>query len=228
MGTLSDLQPKGGDITLVVHAGKLDMADVQLGDSIAVNGVCLTAMALSESGFTADVSRETLSLTSLGNLAKGSELNLEKALTLETRLGGHLVSGHVDGLGEVIARRNDGRSEWFNIKAPDNLARYIAPKGSITIDGVSLTVNRVDGVHFEINIVPHTIQETIIADYQSGTKINLEVDVIARYLERLLQQGGLGQPNGKLQSTAITASFLAENGYTKKQGFDKSYAKKVK
>ncbi len=217
VGTLSDLQPKDGDMALVVNTGKLDMTDVQLGDSIAVNGVCLTAVALngsgSDCGFTADVSRETLSLTSLGDLSKGSAVNLEKALTLQTRLGGHLVSGHVDGLGEVVARRNDGRSEWFNIKAPDNLAKYIAAKGSITIDGVSLTVNRVDGVHFEINIVPHTLQETVIGHYQSGTKINLEVDVIARYLERLLQQGEMGDVT---QSSNITESFLVENGYGSK------------
>lgn len=210
VGTLSELQPKGGDMALEVNTGKLDISDVQLGDSIAVNGVCLTAVALSEAGFTADVSRETLSLTSLGDLSEGSTVNLEKALTLETRLGGHLVSGHVDGLGEVVARRNDGRSEWFNIKAPNNLAKYIAAKGSITIDGVSLTVNRVDGVNFEINIVPHTIQETIIGHYQAGTKINLEVDVIARYLERLIQQGGMEQMSS---SSNITESFLNENGF---------------
>ncbi len=217
VGTLSKLQPKGGDMALVVNTGKLDMSDVQLGDSIAVNGVCLTAVALNNSEFTADVSRETLSLTSLGHLSEGSTVNLEKALTLETRLGGHLVSGHVDGLGEVIERRNDGRSEWFNIKAPDNLAKYIAAKGSITIDGVSLTVNRVDGVHFEINIVPHTIQETIIGQYQAGTKINLEVDVIARYLERLIQQGGMEQMNQSATiSSNITESFLHENGFGNK------------
>ena len=215
VGTLSDLQPKGGDMALVVNTGKLDMSDVQLGDSIAVNGVCLTAVAFSDSSFTADVSRETLSLTSLGDLSKGSSVNLEKALTLETRLGGHLVSGHVDGLGEVVARRNDGRSEWFNIKAPEDLAKYIAAKGSITIDGVSLTVNRVDGVHFEINIVPHTIQETVIGNYQSGSKVNLEVDVIARYLERLLQQGGISQMTN---SSNITEAFLAENGYSGSKG----------
>ncbi len=214
VGTLSDLQPKVGDMALVVNTGKLDMSDVQLGDSIAVNGVCLTAVALSDAGFTADVSRETLSLTSLGDLSKGSSVNLEKALTLQTRLGGHLVSGHVDGLGEVVARRNDGRSEWFNIKAPESLAKYIAAKGSITIDGVSLTVNRVDGVHFEINIVPHTLQETIIGHYQSGTKINLEVDVIARYLERLIQQGGMENLAGSTaMSSNITESFLTDNGF---------------
>ena len=219
LGTLSDLQPKGGDMALVVNTGKLDMSDVQLGDSIAVNGVCLTAVALTDTGFTADASNETLKLTSLGDLSKGSPVNLEKALTLQTRLGGHLVSGHVDGLGEIVARRNDGRSEWFNIKAPDDLAKYIAAKGSITIDGVSLTVNRVDGAHFEINIVPHTLQETIIGHYQSGTKINLEVDVIARYLERLLTQGGMDNMSDKTKPSNITESFLAENGYGGNNGF---------
>lgn len=208
IGSLSDIQPKGGDMALVVNTGKLDMSDVDLGDSIAVNGVCLTAVAMTESSFTADVSRETLSLTSLGDISKGSEVNLEKALTLQTRLGGHLVSGHVDGLGEVVSRQNDGRSERFRIQAPDELAKYIAAKGSITIDGVSLTVNKVEGSFFEINIVPHTIQETIISHYQPGTQINLEVDVIARYLERLIQGGAL-----KDNESNITEAFLAANGF---------------
>ena len=210
IGTLAELQPKGGDMALVVNTGKLDMIDVALGDSIAVNGVCLTVIAMSDASFTADVSRETLSLTSLGDLSTGSDVNLEKALTLQTRLGGHLVSGHVDGLGEVVSRHNDGRSERFRIQAPDDLAKYIAAKGSITIDGVSLTVNKVDGVFFEINIVPHTIQETIIGAYQAGTKINLEVDVIARYLERLIQGGSL---ENKESGSTITEAFLAENGF---------------
>ena len=210
IGTLANSQPKGGDMALLVNTGKLDMSDVALGDSIAVNGVCLTAVAITESSFTADVSRETLALTSLGNLSKGSSVNLEKALTLQTRLGGHMVSGHVDGLGEVESRHNDGRSTRFRIKAPDELAKYIAAKGSITIDGVSLTVNIVDGAFFEINIVPHTIQETIIGSYQAGTKINLEVDVVARYLERLIQGDAAAT-----SSSNITESFLAENGFYK-------------
>ncbi len=215
VGTIADLQPKGGDMALVVNTGKLDMADVELGDSVAVNGVCLTAIAMTESSFTADVSRETLSLTSLGGLSKGSNVNLEKALTLQTRLGGHMVSGHVDGLGEVESRHNDGRSERFRIKAPDDLAKYIAAKGSITIDGVSLTVNVVDGAFFEINIVPHTIQETIIGSYQAGTKINLEVDVVARYLERLIQGDAAANSTSVASSKNITESFLAENGFYK-------------
>ncbi|HIQ15803.1 MAG TPA: riboflavin synthase [Leucothrix sp.] len=212
IGTIADLQPKGGDIVLIVNTAKLDMDDVKLGDSIAVNGVCLTAIDMTDSSFTADVSRETLSLTSLGALSKGSEVNLEKALTLQTRLGGHMVSGHVDGLGEVKSRHNDGRSERFIITAPADISHYIASKGSITIDGVSLTVNKVNaignGADFEINIVPHTIQETIINHYQAGTKVNLEVDVVARYLERLIQGGAIAA-----NSSNITEAFLAENGF---------------
>jgi riboflavin synthase len=211
VGTVKSLQSKGGDVALSISTGQLAMANVVLGDSIAVNGVCLTAVQLGESHFVADVSRETLSLTSLGSLSTGSSVNLEKALTLQDHLGGHLVSGHVDGLGEVESRRNDGRSEWFKIKAPDTLAKYIAAKGSITIDGVSLTVNRVDGCDFEINIVPHTLQETIIGSYQAGTKINLEVDLLARYLERLLL--GDKAAISSAGESGITEAFLAENGY---------------
>ena len=211
IGTLRDIQPKGGDLRLTLATGKLDMSDVALGDSIAVNGVCLTAVLFDQQSFSADVSRETLSLTSLGNLARGSKVNLEKALTLQTRLGGHLVSGHVDGLGEVINRHDDARSVRFSIRAPDHLAKYIAMKGSICIDGTSLTVNKVDGSTFELNIVPHTLQETIMADYRSGTRVNLEVVVIARYLERLL----LGEQAAQPTATGITEAFLAEHGFLK-------------
>ncbi len=212
IGTVRDMQPKGGDLRLTIATGKLDMSDVALGDSIAVNGVCLTAIEFDGSSFSADVSRETLSLTSLGNLNRGSKVNLEKALTLQTRLGGHLVSGHVDGLGEVISRHDDARSVRFSIRAPDNLAKYIAAKGSVTVDGTSLTVNKVDGSTFELNIVPHTLQETIIADYRSGSKVNLEVDVIARYLERLL----LGEKAAQsTTANGITEAFLAEHGFIK-------------
>ena len=211
IGTLRDIQPKGGDLRLTLATGKLDMSDVALGDSIAVSGVCLTAVLFDQQSFSADVSRETLSLTSLGNLARGSKVNLEKALTLQTRLGGHLVSGHVDGLGEVVNRHDDARSVRFSIRAPDHLAKYIAMKGSICIDGTSLTVNKVDGSTFELNIVPHTLQETIMADYRSGTRVNLEVDVIARYLERLL----LGEQAAQPTATGITEAFLAEHGFLK-------------
>ncbi|QLQ31075.1 MAG: riboflavin synthase [Candidatus Thiothrix singaporensis] len=211
VGSIRDMQPKGGDLRLTIAVGKLEMGDVALGDSIAVNGVCLTAIAFDSSSFSADVSRETLSLTSLGNLSRGSKVNLEKALTLQTRLGGHLVSGHVDGLGEVTDRHDDARSVRFSIRAPDHLAKYIAAKGSITVDGVSLTVNKVDGAAFELNIVPHTLQETIIAAYRSGSRVNLEVDVVARYLERLL----LGEQAARPTAGGITEAFLADNGFIK-------------
>lgn len=214
IGTILDLKEKGGDVELSVQTGKLDMSDVALGDSIAVNGVCLTAITFGEDYFTADVSRETLSLTSLGDLIKGSPANLEKALTLETRLGGHLVSGHVDGLAVVESRHGDGRSERFRIKAPDQLAKYIAEKGSVTIDGVSLTVNKVDGAYFELNIVPHTLVETVIGNYQAGTKVNIEVDVVARYLERLLQ-GDNAAVSGAKEKGSISEAFLAEHGFYK-------------
>ena len=186
IGKIAKMEKRGGDVRLHIATGKLDLSDVALGDSIAVNGVCLTAVALPGDGFVADVSNETLSLTSLGQLSMGSPVNLEKALTMSTRLGGHLVSGHVDGLGEVIAKSEDARSIRFTVKAPDELAKYIAHKGSITVDGTSLTVNAVKGAEFELNIVPHTAQETIMSEYEVGRKVNLEVDLVARYLERLL------------------------------------------
>lgn len=209
IGSIRAMQATGGDLRLTIAIGKLDMKDVLLGDSIAVNGVCLTAVVLDEASFSADVSRETLSLTSLGQLSLGSKVNLEKALTLSTRLGGHLVSGHVDGLGEVVSRYEDARSVRFRLKAPDQLAKYIAVKGSICVDGTSLTVNKVDGAFFELNIVPHTLQETIMSEYRAGSKVNLEVDVVARYLERLL----LGEQAAESATSGITEAFLAEHGF---------------
>ncbi len=186
IGTVAAMQDKGGDLRLTLNTGKLDMSDVELGDSIAVNGVCLTVIKMTSNSFSADVSGETLRLTSLGKLKQGSKVNLEKALTLATRLGGHMVSGHVDALGKVLERKDDARSIWFLVQAPENLAKYIVHKGSITVDGTSLTVNAVNGNEFELNIVPHTLQETIMAGYVPGTEVNLEVDIIGRYLERLL------------------------------------------
>ncbi|MGB1009267.1 MAG: riboflavin synthase [Thiolinea sp.] len=211
VGNIASMQAKGGDMRLGIATGKLDMADVALGDSIAVNGVCLTVIAMDGANFSADVSRETLSLTSLGQLKQGSPVNLEKALTLATRLGGHLVSGHVDGLGEVMSRHDDARSVRFSLRAPDVLAKYISAKGSICVDGTSLTVNKVDGAVFELNIVPHTLQETIMGGYRPGAKVNLEVDVIARYLERLL----LGENAAKAEGTegGVTMELLSESGY---------------
>jgi len=209
VGEVRSLEPRGGDVRLTVATGKLGMEGVVLGDSIAVNGVCLTAVALDGPSFAADVSRETLSLTTLGDLKTGSRVNLEKALTLSTPLGGHLVSGHVDGIGEVLQRRQDARSWRFRVEAPAELARYIAQKGSICVDGTSLTVNHVEGRVFEINIVPHTIEETIIGAYRAGTRVNLEVDLVARYLERLI----LGDKAADARDSGVTAAFLAEHGF---------------
>jgi riboflavin synthase len=209
VGQVAQMQQQAGDARLHVSTGKLDLADVALGDSIAVNGVCLTAVELPGDGFVADVSRETLSLTSLGQLKCGSLVNLEKALTLATRLGGHLVSGHVDGLGTVIERHDDARSVRFTIEAPAELARYIAHKGSITIDGTSLTVNAVDGQRFELNIVPHTLQETIMDGYAPGRRVNLEVDLVARYLERLL----LGEKAAERSESGVDLAMLARSGF---------------
>ena len=209
VGQVAGMQSRGGDLRLRIATGKLDLDDVELGDSIAVNGVCLTAVELPGDGFVADVSNETLSLTSLGELNPGSRVNLEKALTLQTRLGGHLVAGHVDGLGEVLDRREDARSVRFRIRTPRELARYIAPKGSITVDGTSLTVNAVDGDIFDLNIVPHTLQETIMSEYHSGRKVNLEVDLVARYLERLLLGDAAAEPGRK----GIDLQTLAKAGF---------------
>lgn len=211
IGTIAALEPKGEDARVRVQTGKLDLADVQSGDSIAVNGVCLTAVDLPGDGFWADVSGETLSRTTFAGLQKGSRANLEKALTPTTRLGGHLVSGHVDGIGEVVSRQSDGRSERFVIRAPADLARYIAEKGSICVDGISLTVNDVNGAEFELNIVPHTLVETTMSEFKPGTQINLEVDIIARYLERLL----LGDKAADKQGDGISLEKLQEYGFIK-------------
>ncbi len=210
IGKIEAAQKRDGDVRLSVSSDQLDWSDVALGDSIATNGVCLTAVALPGNGFVADVSVETLDLTTVGTWKVGARVNLEKALTPQSRLGGHIVSGHVDGLGEVLSREVDARSERFKIRAPVGLAKYIAHKGSITVDGISLTVNQVDGDVFDLNIVPHTLSHTVMGDYQSGTQVNLEVDVIARYLERLL----MGEKAAEKNAT-ISEAFLAENGYLK-------------
>ncbi len=211
IGTIRALSPKGGDVRVYVETGKLDLADVKLGDSIAVNGVCLTAVELPGDGFWADVSRETLARTAFIDLKTGSKVNLEKALTPSSRLGGHLVSGHVDGVGEILKREDNARAIQFTVRAPRELAKYIALKGSITVDGTSLTVNAVNGAEFELTIVPHTLVETIMADYRPGRQVNLEVDLLARYLERLL----LGDKAAEPTASGISESFLAEHGYLK-------------
>lgn len=211
LGTVTGIEPRGGDLRVRIESAQMEWADVALGDSIATNGVCLTAVELPGNGFVADVSVETLAMTTVEQWKKGQRVNLEKALTPNARLGGHIVSGHVDGIGEVMSREPAARSEKFWIQAPKNLAMYIAHKGSITIDGTSLTVNEVNGNEFALNIVPHTLTHTIMGDYQAGSKINLEVDVIARYLERLL----MGDKAAQKTANTISEQFLAENGYLK-------------
>ena len=212
IGSIRALTPKGGDVRVYVESGKLDLADVKLGDSIAVNGVCLTAVELPGDGFWADVSRETLARTAFIDFKAGSKVNLEKALTPTSRLGGHLVSGHIDGVGEIVSMAENARAWQFTIRAPRELAKYIAHKGSITVDGTSLTVNAVNGAEFELTIVPHTLAETIMLDYRPGRQVNLEVDLLARYLERLL----LGDKAAEPAASGLTASFLAEHGYLNK------------
>lgn len=209
IGTISAVQPKSGDLVLTIRTGELDLSDVRLGDSIAVNGVCLTVTELQVNGFRADVSRETMAHTRVDQLTVGETVNLEKALTLSTRLGGHLVSGHVDGLGTIVRRYDDARSVRLEIKPPAALAKYIAEKGSITVDGVSLTVNGFVGDHFLLNIVPHTARQTIIQHYSAGRQVHLEVDLLARYLERLM----LKESSDDLsQSSGLTAAMVLQAG----------------
>lgn len=205
VGRVARLEPRGGDLRLHVDTVDLDLADVQLGDSIAVSGVCLTAVALSARGFAADVSNETLSLTTLGALRAGDVVNLEKALRLADRLGGHLVSGHVDGVGKVVSITPDGRSLRWVFEVPASLARYIAAKGSVCIDGTSLTVNEVTDRRFGVNLIPHTVERTAFHARRVGDAVNIEVDVIARYVERLI--GGAVAPG-------LDEAFLKQHGFS--------------
>lgn len=207
VGEIRSLEMRGSDARYVLGTGDLDMADIQIGDSIATAGVCLTAIELGPDYFAADVSAETLSRTTFAGLRSGSAVNLELSVTPTTRLGGHMVSGHVDGIGTVVDRSSDGRSERFVIEAPKVLARYIAEKGSICIDGISLTVNGVEGRRFDLNIVPHTLEVTTMGQLNTDSEVNLEVDVVARYLERLM----LGDKAA--ESGGITESFLNKSGF---------------
>lgn len=190
VGRLAARELREGDARLRIAVGSLPFADVQLGESIAVNGVCLTVVGFDDTSFEADASTETLALTTLGQLAPGRAVNLERAMRPTDRLGGHLVSGHVDGLGHVFQVREDARAQRWRFGAPQSLLRYVAAKGSICVDGVSLTVNAVDAAGFEVALVPHTITHTAFAQTTVGDAVNLEVDLVARYVERLLQARG--------------------------------------
>jgi len=204
-GTIAAMSPKGGDVRLSVRSAGLPWSEYEIGESIAVNGVCLTAVALHDDGFETDVSLETLDVTALKSLGPGSAVNLEPAISLGERLGGHLVSGHVDCVGCVTSRSTDARSVRLVIEIPSEYAHYVAKKGSVCIDGVSLTVNEVSAGTFELNIIPHTADVTIIGDYAVGTMVNVEVDLLARYLERLVSR----------DSDGISLDFLKAHGYAK-------------
>ncbi|EPB6722278.1 riboflavin synthase [Vibrio fluvialis] len=208
VGTLTAITPKGEDITISVDAGKLDMSDVKLGDSIATNGVCLTVVEFNSHSYSADLSLETLKKSGFADYKVGDKVNLEKAMLPTTRFGGHIVSGHVDGVGEIVERNPVGRAIELWVAMPAELSKYVAEKGSITVDGISLTVNDLRKNAFKLTIVPHTTQETTIDHFQVGRKVNLEVDVLARYLERLLNGGRDEQPESR-----ITMEFLQQNGF---------------
>ena len=187
MGAVLERGASASGCRLRVAAEALELGDVDIGDSIAVNGCCLTVVQLEAGSFLADVSRETLDRTTLGALAPGRRVNLEKAMRASDRLGGHLVSGHIDGVGELLRRESEGGNLRLELRAPRSLAKYIAPKGCICVDGTSLTVNEAKGAEFGVNIIPHTRAGTVIGQYREGQRVNLETDLLARYLERLLQ-----------------------------------------
>ena len=198
------MERRGGDLRLTVTSPDLPWHEFEVGESISVNGVCLTAVSLNDDGFVTDVSLETLDVTALSALAEGMVVNLEPAISLGERLGGHLVSGHVDCIGIVNARKSDARSIRFVFEVPGEYRRYIAKKGSVCIDGVSLTVNEVSADTFSVNIIPHTAEVTIFGGYKTGTKVNIEVDLVARYVERLLTSD---------DDKGITKDFLRAHGY---------------
>lgn len=208
VGTLKTIEPRGGDVRLSVTPGNLDTRDIKLGDSVAVSGVCLTVVQFSANELSFDASNETLQRTALRAWRPGDKVNLEKALLPTTRLGGHLVSGHVDGIGTVVARVPDARSVRFRIEVPAVLLKYIAEKGSVCVDGVSLTVNVAEGNAFDLNIVPHTLSQTTFAEFNAGRVVNVEVDILARYLERLLK----GEANAEAPQS-LTRDVLARYGF---------------
>ena len=209
VGKIVALDRSGEDVRLRVKTFHLPLAEINLGDSIAVNGVCLTASQKTSDGFWADVSIETMQCTTFSQLRVADKVNLEKSLTLSTAIGGHLVSGHVDGVARVLAIKEDGCSKRITIHSPNELMKYMAKKGSVCIDGISLTINNVDHQNFQVNIVPHTLHATTMANYVVGREVNLEVDMIARYVERLL----LFTASSVSSPSNITPEFLAEHGF---------------
>ncbi|WP_130803560.1 riboflavin synthase [Acinetobacter ihumii] len=211
LGKVESLQNVGGDVRLRIQTD-LDMSDVHLGDSIATNGICLTVIEWGSNWYAADVSRESLNRTTLGQWRVGQPVNVEKAMLPTTRFGGHIVSGHVDAVGEITLVREDARSIYYEVTAPAEISKYLAEKGSITVDGISLTINHLRGNILSLNLIPHTAERTNISTWKTGSKVNLEVDVLARYIERLLL-GDKAADQG--QSSDISMAFLAENGFLK-------------
>ena len=209
VGQVLSLQSVGGDVRLRIQSN-LDMSDVHLGDSIATNGICLTVIEWGDNWYAADVSRESLNRSTLGQWKVGQPVNVEKAMLPTTRFGGHIVSGHVDAVGEITVVRADARSLYFEVTAPTEIAKYLAEKGSITVDGISLTINHLRGNVLSLNLIPHTAERTNIGTWQNGTKVNLEVDILARYIERLLlgDKAAEQKPESKL-----SMEFLAANGF---------------
>ena len=204
IGSIAGIEARQGDRRLRIHAPDLPWREYETGESISVNGVCLTAIHLHDEGFDADVSRETLAVTTLSTLEQGSPVNLEPSLRLTDRLGGHLVSGHIDCIGTVSGQRQDARSLRLQIDLPGEFSRYVVRKGSICVDGVSLTINSVSGTSFATNIIPHTASATILGTYRVGTQVNIEVDLVARYLEGLIRNDG---------EPGISKDFLEAHGY---------------
>lgn len=211
LGKVESLQSVGGDVRLRIGT-HLDMSDVHLGDSIATNGICLTVIEWGENWYAADVSRESLNRTTLGTWKVGQRVNVEKAMLPTTRFGGHIVSGHVDAVGEITVMREDARSIYYEVTAPVEIAKYLAEKGSVTVDGISLTINHLRGNVISLNLIPHTAERTNIGTWKAGAKVNLEVDVLARYIERLM----LGDKAAETKEPSkLSMAFLAENGFLK-------------
>ncbi|NRD69470.1 MULTISPECIES: riboflavin synthase [Psychrobacter] len=214
VGKVKSMQPTGGDIRLTIESDDLDFSDVKLGDSIASNGICLTVVDFGSNHYSVDVSRETIAHTALEELKPGHIVNLEKAMLPTTRFGGHIVAGHVDGVGVVRKLQKDARSIYIEIEIPQALAHYTATKGSITLDGISLTTNLVRDNIVSLNIIPHTAQVTNIAQHWLvGDKVNVEVDIVARYLERLLTKPQSASATAQNTPSNITETFLADNGF---------------
>ncbi|CAH0540994.1 riboflavin synthase [Vibrio marisflavi] len=209
VGTLTALERKGEDMRISVNVGSLDMSDVKLGDSIATNGVCLTVVEMTTTSYKADLSLETLNKSGFADYQVGDKVNLEKAMLPTTRFGGHIVSGHVDCVGKIIDCQQRGRAFEYWVEIPQALTKYVAEKGSITVDGISLTINALSKSSFKLTIVPHTSSETTISDFQLGRRVNIEVDLLARYMERLLN----GNQENQEPESRLTLDFLKDNGF---------------